>query len=155
MIVSRHKLLQLLGIDKDVFDRLRRAGAPIRPDKKVHVGDFVAFMIEDAVRKARGSTDPNFAYDYLGAKAKDKAHMADLREIEFNKLAGKLVDANDARQVVREVFATVRRRLLAVNVAGLDAENESLLKQALIDATEGLSPEKAEGIGKPHPAFRH
>src|SRR5690348_8548858 len=108
MIVSRHKLLQLLAIDKDVFDRLRRAGAPIRPDKKVHVGDFVAFMIADAVKRARGSLEPNFGFNYEVAKGKDKAMRAELREMDMKKLAGRLVDAGDARAVVRRALAVAR-----------------------------------------------
>ena len=150
-VLSPYALKRLLGLSFHKYERLKRQGAPLRDDGKVDVAAFVKFWIETEV-KASGSPS---AISYDLAKAKDKAMRAEVRGIEFNKLAGKLVDAEDARAVVRELLKTARERLTAVTVGGLSPDAEAMLRQALIDATEGLSAEKAEGIGKPQPAFRH
>lgn len=155
MIVSRHKLLQLLGIDKDAFDRLKRAGAPFRPDKKVCVPDFAQFMIADAVKRARGSLDPEFGFNYEVAKGKDKAIRAELREMELKQRQGRMVDGEDARAVVRGALAVARERLLAIRVDGLSPENQQLLSRILADAVDPLAPERADAIGVPNLALRH
>jgi phage terminase Nu1 subunit (DNA packaging protein) len=152
---SRNEVCALLGISEPMFDRLRRDGAPMevgeRGELKVNLQSFVKFMIADAVKKSKGSEGDGPDYDE--AKARDKQAQAETRELELLKLKGLIVDVEDVRPVLREVFGTTRSRILSVpsQIIGLTAEQRRSLEDSINDALSDLSTSKFDAAAIEQP----
>lgn len=146
--VNRASMLELLNMSAARFDRLVRDGAPISQSSvgiEVNVADFVEFMVKDAVKRATGGPgSEELTYD--AAKRKDKAAQARMRELDLAKVEGEMVDVEDVRPIVREVFATVRSRMLAVRsqIIGLSPEKAREVDDAINDALTDLSTTNLE-----------
>jgi hypothetical protein len=149
-VFTKSQICSLLRISGGMFDRLMRDGAPFiqrgakqQSSWKIDAADFVRFMLEDAVRKA-GHSRPSAGDGTMSldeAKRKDKEVQANIRELDLLKLQGEQVDIEDARKVLREVFAVTRSRLMSVpaQVAGLSNNQQTDLEEAMNDALAELS----------------
>lgn len=155
---TKAQVCSILRISGGMFDRLMRDGAPFiqrgvkqQTTWKVDLAEFVRFMIADAVRRAGhgrpAGGEASMSLDE--AKRKDKEVQANIRELELLKLQNEQVDVEDARKVMREVFAVTRSRLMSVStqVAGLSHNQQSDLEEAMNDALAELSEGRIFNFG--------
>jgi phage terminase Nu1 subunit (DNA packaging protein) len=158
-IMSKVQLADTLGYSQDKIDGFINAGAPvIRVGEKakkiawqISVRAFVEFMISQAVKKAVGDGKGSKATGRLSfeeAKRKDKEVQSSIRELDLMKRQGELVDVEDVRPVLREVFANVRSRLLSVpsQITGLTVMQQRDLQDAINDALADLSGENVKDM---------
>lgn len=149
-IFNKNEMLTILGISPEKLRRLIRDGAPVisqstdeepTAEWRIKAADFIAFMIDDACKRVKPSDE---GMTFEDAKRKDKEVQANMREMEMLKLQGSLVDIEDVRPFLREVFATTRSRLFATlsQVMGLTHQQKREFEDALNDALTDLSEGK-------------
>lgn len=164
-IFNRNEMITILGISPEKFQRLVRDGGPVisrssadepNIEWRIKSSDFIEFMIEDACKRLKGSSDEGMSYE--DAKRKDKEVQANMREMELLKKQAQLVDIEDVRPFLREVFATTRSRFLSIvsQVIGLSHNQKRDLEDAVNDALADLSEGRVgEWNNEQAPAHAH
>lgn len=161
VVLNKSRLSELLGLAAVTIDRAVADGAPIlgkgsrKSGWRINSADFFDWWWRRKVIDATG--DPETA-SFDAARRREKTAQAKLRELEYERRAGRTVTIDQVCQVYDEELGVLRGRLLAIPTsvsqavlaAKSAADVEHILREEIADALADITGAQRETWSDEH-----